>query len=801
MGVRFEVWSHPSTGSFVRRILRLPVEACSFTGRNTGADGGRLLLPPRYPYLSALLVRDPVSPANDRRSVVRIFDDDFSPNIPAAEMVPTAVPDAINPAASTQVTCEGVLRNFTRGAFVWAFDHPVFNQPDWIWGGANILSNPSFEDTLVKPEKYTLGFDATGGTFQMTVDGDTANIPIPTTAAALRAALVALSTVTTVEVSGAGTLLDEFTISFSDPADPFVTVNGGGLTGGGFVFAITDGGLLTPASWEPSRNPVNNLQHGGYTFWGLVSVPAAYDGTYSLAFNGLDLSSWDYPGVQQIKAITPGLYQAVARVNPASASDPYAFVIRDMFEGLVDNLAGTGARVEQTSAAGSWTDAVLADVVIKPGMEAAIIRVGYTGGGNPGEIRVDLVELRPGMAPATLGEILRLLFEDAQVNHAADSPARVALQFIDISGFNDSLDTSGVPWDRLLSVTIPRGWTYWQVLEMFHEEFGYEFGLVTGLTPGTWALQAWNPGGRGVQDPLLNPAVIVGLNAVSAGPLSFEAVVGNAILAEGADRLWSRSESAASIAGAGRIERYVPLGNVLEQATLDAAAAAQLAEQLAQGLAIQLVMPPGAFPLLGRDLPLGARSYVTIPGYLNRYPVRLDAVTMDWRRGEGVPTRTGHFSQEFYEGQVAVNEMVRRLAERAAVLNPPTVKPTSQMAGTGNGGVSHIFSLPGQAFVEQGRLRIYFPYGGTLAWAFAASHVAPTGAPIIVDVNVSGTTIYANQADRPTIPIGANASQIAVVGAVVPQGGYVTVDVDQVGSLLPGGDVTIFVNAAGGVLV
>lgn len=689
MGHRFEVWSHPSTGTFARRILRLPVESASFTPRNSGADGGRITLPPRYPYLASVIRRDPLNPANDVRSVIRVFDDDAPDvTIPEIEMVPVSVPDAIDASKPIEVICEGVNRNFLRGAIVWAFDHPTFHQPDWIWGGANILANPSFEQTLIKPERYTLGFDATGGTFQMTVDGDTANIAIPTNAGAVKFALEGLGSVVKVEVNGAGTIPDPFTISFHDPADPFVTVNGGGLTGGGYAFAITEGGNLTAASWETSRNPSNNLQHGAYSFVGLVTSPAPFDGVYSLAFNGDDVSTWDFPGIQQINAnVTPGLYQAKARVNPASATDLYALVIRDTMEGLIDTLVpGVGAKVEQTSAAGVFTEIAIPNVVIDPGEEAIIFRVAYTGGGNPGEIRVDLCELRPGMAPATAGEIIRLLHEDAALNHVADTPTRVALQYITLN-FSDTLDANGAAWDRLLSVTIPRGWTYWQVMEMLHEQFGYEFDLRPDpVTVGEWILDVWNPGTRNEQDPDLNEAIIVGINAAIAGPVAFEAVVGNAILAEGAGRLWTRSEDAASITAAGRIESYVPMGNVLDQATLDAAAAAQLAEQLDQGLSVQIVMAPAARPLLLTELPLGARNYLSVPGFLDKYGIRLDAVTLDWARGDSLPTRTGHWSREVYQGQTAVNEMTRRLAERAAVLNPPEPKQTNQLGAGGTGG-------------------------------------------------------------------------------------------------------------------
>ena len=45
---------------------------------------------------------------------------------------------------------------------------------DWIWDGENLLSNPGFEDDSAVSEIYEIELDgATGGTFTLTVGGDT----------------------------------------------------------------------------------------------------------------------------------------------------------------------------------------------------------------------------------------------------------------------------------------------------------------------------------------------------------------------------------------------------------------------------------------------------------------------------------------------------------------------------------------------------------------------------------------------------------------------------------------------------
>lgn len=70
---------------------------------------------------------------------------------------------------------------------------------------------------------------------------------------------------------------------------------------------------------------------------------------------------------------------------------------------------------------------------------------------------------------------------------------------------------------------------------------------------------------------------------------------------------------------------------------------------------------------------------------------------------------------------------------------------------------------------------------------------APTGASIIVDVNVGGTTIYTTQSSRPTIAASGTTSGKAIGHSVyeVAPGGYVTVDIDQVGSTVAGADLVV----------
>lgn len=111
------------------------------------------------------------------------------------------------------------------------------------------------------------------------------------------------------------------------------------------------------------------------------------------------------------------------------------------------------------------------------------------------------------------------------------------------------------------------------------------------------------------------------------------------------------------------------------------------------------------------------------------------------------------------------------------------------------GGAS-VFGIDGAATVRTGKQRVYNDSGRTrtIVSVRASVDTAPTGATLIVDVNKGGTTIFGTQANRPTIPIGANTHKST--GHTVTtweDGTYLTVDVDQIGSTVAGSDLSVVV--------
>lgn len=113
---------------------------------------------------------------------------------------------------------------------------------------------------------------------------------------------------------------------------------------------------------------------------------------------------------------------------------------------------------------------------------------------------------------------------------------------------------------------------------------------------------------------------------------------------------------------------------------------------------------------------------------------------------------------------------------------------------TGPGTVHERISMPGDLIIGIGLVGLRF--GRTINIAKVYAEVPPgrqpVGADAVFDVDVDGTTIFTNQANRPRIADGTLESVPATPGVtLVPAGARVTVDVDQVGTLSPGSDAMV----------
>lgn len=108
-----------------------------------------------------------------------------------------------------------------------------------------------------------------------------------------------------------------------------------------------------------------------------------------------------------------------------------------------------------------------------------------------------------------------------------------------------------------------------------------------------------------------------------------------------------------------------------------------------------------------------------------------------------------------------------------------------------------VVALAGAATVGNGKGRYVNTTGETLRLRTVDLNAgtAPTGADLLVDVNVEGATAFSAQAGRPKLVAGQKTGSAVPAQAGlpvnVPPGGVVTVDVDQIGSGVAGSDITI----------
>jgi len=91
---------------------------------------------------------------------------------------------------------------------------------------------------------------------------------------------------------------------------------------------------------------------------------------------------------------------------------------------------------------------------------------------------------------------------------------------------------------------------------------------------------------------------------------------------------------------------------------------------------------------------------------------------------------------------------------------------------------------------------VIMPFSGKIVKAWIAAKTGPTGADLIVDINLGGTSIWAStQANRVKIVAGATTgNQTSFDTTTFVAGDQFTIDVDQVGSTIAGQDVTVMLS-------
>jgi hypothetical protein len=179
-----------------------------------------------------------------------------------------------------------------------------------------------------------------------------------------------------------------------------------------------------------------------------------------------------------------------------------------------------------------------------------------------------------------------------------------------------------------------------------------------------------------------------------------------------------------------------------------------------------------------------------------------------WTTARTVTFATGDATGSFsIDGSVNVGNVALTLATvnaNTGSFGSATAVPVVTLDGKGrvtaasqsNIILTQTFSISGTLATGAGAGRWYPGRAIVITNVIAAVGTAPTGLPVIFDVNKASTgaptTLFTTQANRPTIAVSTNldATSAPAVTAVAANE-YITVDVDQIGSTIAGADATI----------
>lgn len=565
----WEVWPRPGSATFEPIVLDVPFESSSYHDGLGQVGDGTLSIPEDF---DTSLLADPSVPSG---SLLRLMSEGGM----VGEWLFTQTTPPTDPTDVT-VDFQGVGPNSMLAyarlePYDWdGSDDFTPSFPDWVWGGRNVVGNPGFEDNLNTPTIYNLVIDASAGTYTLSDGVDTTSaIAFNANAVAVENALESdIGAITDALVSGSGDADDPFVIELVTP--PFgvnLTVDGSGLTGTASMNTTQEGGLDS-FPWTRSQTVSRGIPDifGEGTME--VSTTQAHSGTYSLLLAPDTLNTTTF-GTQQVVRVEPGgTYQAAAWVYPTDAGSRFRFVIRTVSEGLI----ASGPWIDSLTA-NTWNQVTIPDVIIPAGVTEVVVRLAILPDGTQAPFYVDDFAVEEGLAPTTVGEILRLIYEDATSDHAGrvvwEDQANPPNPYL-VLGFTDSLDSHGNSWDRAdLRIRLPMRMNYSQVMAELARQFGYEYEV--RYSGGVWEWNVYNPGTLGT-DRSASVSLIAGTTEIRRRVPSRLPVSTNTMV-EGSNRVTARAADAGLIAALGRIE-----GSVYMPDAEDVPAAA--AETLARGM-------------------------------------------------------------------------------------------------------------------------------------------------------------------------------------------------------------------------
>lgn len=335
------------------------------------------------------------------------------------------------------------------------------------------------------------------------------------------------------------------------------------------------------------------------------------------------------------------------------------------------------------STGGGWTTIATTALLDVPNVTIAVRMTVGTG-----KFFADTGSFNFGMQPASWGDILQQLLDDAAVDHTGETPPfdRDTLGFLDYTSFTAALDSAGNAWSpAVIDYRAKRGKKYKQILTD-GERFGFEWRVrdtATGLeldifNPYDWTTRT---GGVGTSRPGTGVPTIRYGNGVTSGPVVKQSATMNRVHIEGDVGLWDVRRDPTAIAAFDTREGYEGDTNILDDDSIGALADQLLDERTIPTTAIKVNIDPqddADVPLPYRDFVVGDTYPLDLAGKFtgNKRVVR---ITTDFTTGHGV--YTVEFDQTSYtsDPQKAVVEGVRRLLEKFDELDK---LPDNSVGGT-----------------------------------------------------------------------------------------------------------------------
>ena len=572
-GLRYEVWTLPWSATFERVIADVPVVvgAGSGTVRFNDFASGQMGVPADYSRLSEII-------GSATGTLTRVYDG----TVIVHEWVAERVAYQVSREAGMVAVLSGpdLASAAFDGTVLYPNDYTVQPtiQPDWIWGGASILSNGGFEENLLTPRVFDLAITATGGTFTLTDGTDTTSTIVPGAAASvietrMEADLGGYTDVVVVQIAASPTThrIQMITPGFGET----LAVNVGSLTGGTATITVVTEGGLTASPWTPAQPVVSGVPSGTYDDFGPRTV-VVRTGTYSLIVDPgpIGVSSNRGLGAQQIITVKPGsTYQISVWINPTVTADKFRVSLVTLGEELIVQDDPDGASYTQNI----WSELTLVDVVIPVGVTTAILRVQNTNAypTNPSVFYIDDATMNLGLVASTIGDIWQQILDDAAVDHSGDARGTI-LDWVDYTGFDATNDSTTSAWGGVEGITFSRGNSYGQLLDVVRR-LGYEFVLTPKASPGatTHDFDLYETGALGTDyTTAATPSIIVG-QGVIGGTITQRIPQYTAALVEGADGGWLEATNATPLTDFGRLETYQG-DTKLNSATSIASASAHL---------------------------------------------------------------------------------------------------------------------------------------------------------------------------------------------------------------------------------